>query len=810
MHHTFIIKNEGTAPLEIKKVKPSCGCTIAGAYPRKIAPGESGEFPFSVASKRLRNKFEKSITITSNDPSTPSFRLRIRGEIKHYVNVVPPNVYFGKVYGEAVTERVLKITNNTENPLELKIHKGLTDNFSVKLVATNPGKVYELRISAKPPFEPGVFRKTILLSTNIEAQKNISIDVRGSIPKRLDVNPALLNVGVRRLGARKDRPITRIVRFTNYGSIPVRLLEAAVDDPAITAKINELTEGKAYSIQVDIPSGYDMPAQGRKLTLKTDDRKQPQIVVPIRDLSKQRTARAKRRRPAEEMVGRAVPDFSITTTDGKTLAGADLKGKVTVLNFFAPNCGFCTKQFPRVEKIRQKYAEKGVRFVAVSQTMRNKKFTDEQVVDKIKGLGFHGELAINHNNNIGRRFKATSYPTMVVIGKTGKIGAVNIGNLGDLEKRLPAQLDALLAGKAVPKFDKVATAKKVEKPKKPRPKRKRPDDLVGKTAPAFSFETLDGKKVSNADLAKHPAIVLNVVAPNCGYCKKQIPRLEKIRKEYTEKGVRFINVVQTMRKKFEKDQVVDAMKQLGSRLELAHDPDNKVGPLFNATGFPTMIVLGKSGKVEAVHVGNIGDLEKRLKGELDALIAGKAVPKFASASSRRRRPAEDLVGKPAPTFKITTLDGKTVSNDSFKEHPATVLNFIAPNCGYCKKQLPNVEKVRKEYESKGVRFVTVAQKMRKDYTDDEIVDVMKKAGANLELSTSDFATKKVGGQFKAVSFPTMFVVNREGKIAYVNIGAKQNLESLLKGQLDGLIKGKPVGMAPAAGSETKAVAAVRP
>jgi hypothetical protein len=125
-------------------------------------------------------------------------------------------------------------------------------------------------------------------------------------------------------------------------------------------------------------------------------------------------------------------------------------------------------------------------------------------------------------------------------------------------------------------------------------------------------------------------------------------------------------------------------------------------------------------------------------------------------------------------------------------------------------QLPTVEKVRKEYESTGVRFVTVAQKMRKDYTNDEIVDVMKKAGANLELATSDFATKKMGGQFKAVSFPTMFVVNREGKIAYVNIGAKQNLESLLKGQLDGLIKGKPVGMAPAAGSETKAVAAVRP
>ena len=41
-----------------------------------------------------------------------------------------------------------------------------------------------------------------------------------------------------------------------------------------------------------------------------------------------------------------------------------------------------------------------------------------------------------------------------------------------------------------------------------------------------------------------------------------------------------------------------------------------------------------------------------------------------------------------------TLDGKTLSNADFKNHPATVLNFVAPNCGYCKRALPNVEKVR--------------------------------------------------------------------------------------------------------------------
>ena len=97
--------------------------------------------------------------------------------------------------------------------------------------------------------------------------------------------------------------------------------------------------------------------------------------------------------------------------------------------------------------------------------------------------------------------------------------------------------------------------------------------------------------------------------------------------------------------------------------------------------------------------------------------------------------------------------------------------------------------MRAEYESKGVRFLLVAQKMRKDYTEDEIVSVFKKAGSKLELSTSDFAQNKIGRAYKAVSFPTLFVVDSKGKIAKVVVGAKQDLEKQLRTQLDILIKG---------------------
>lgn len=797
LHHTFTLKNKGKGMLEITRVKPSCGCTIAGKYPRSIPPGKTGEFPFSVASTRLKGKFEKAITIHSNDPVNPTFRIRLRGHVKKYIDVVPPNVHFGKVLGESRVERVIKLTNNTDDPLELKMVSKPPLGMEYKLETREKGKSYDLKIAMIPPFKTGIFRRNITIETNVKDQTKITIDVRGNVPERLEVTPRILSVSpARGVPGSTQKGLTRIIRLSNYGEKPVKLLEATCDDQAITLKVQEQRAGKNYTVQVNFPAGYEVPEKGLSITLRTDDTEKPLIKVPVRGArkkAKRADAKGKRRRPAELMVGKPVPSFALTTTEGKSIASADLKGKVTVLDFFAPNCGFCKKQIPRLEKVRKKYEAKGVRFVAISQTMR-KKYSDDQVIDTLKKTGFNGELAIDSGNTVGPLFKATSYPTMVVIGKSAKVDAVNVGNIGDLESRLGAQLDALLAGKPVPTtFPKVVRKDTPKKPAKPRPKRKLANDLIGKPAPSFSFKTLDGKTITNADLAKHPATVFNFVATNCGYCKKQIPRLEKIRKNYQEKGVRFVNVVQTMRKPYTQEQVVDVMKSLGSHLELAHDPSNTIGSMFGASGFPTMIVLGKSGKVEAVNIGNLGDLEKRLATQFDALIAGKPVPKTAQAPAKprqqRKRPG-DLIGKPAPSFAFETLDGKKITNADLSKHPATILNVVAANCGYCKKQIPRLEKVRQKYAEKGVRFVNVVQTMRKKYETSEVVKIIEATGSKLELAHDP--DNKIGPLFNASGFPTMIVLGKSGKIEAVNVGNIGDLEKRLGAQLDALIAGKPI------------------
>jgi len=633
LRHTFTITNEGDATLRITKVRPACGCTIAGTYPRQLAPGESGQFPFKISTKKIRNKFEKAITITSNDPTNPNLKIKLAGEVKRYVGVTPSAANFGRIAGQEPQERILTIQNNTEQPLELTMppaKKGA--RFTYELVETAPGKTFKLHVHTAPPFTPGSLRDKLQLTTNVDKQKTLDIVVIATIPMRLDIQPRTITLRQAK-GSAAGKPVKRRVRFTNYGKKPVKLLEGSANHPDIKVTIKERQEGKAYDVEVVVPPNYEPPAQGHIVTLKTDDPDKPTLTVPIRGPA--RRAAKTQARPADLMVGKVAPDFELTTTAGKKLTNADLKDAITVLDFFAPNCGFCKKQIPTVEKIRREYEEKGVRFLLVSQTMR-KKYEDEQVIDIVKKTGAQGELALDPDNTVGPLFKATSYPTMVMLGKSGKIEAVNIGNVSDLDNRMRKQLDAMIAGKPVPKF--TAAARKA--PRRPAL------ELVGKAAPTFSFETLAGKTFSNAELANHPATILNFVAPNCGFCKRQVPNVEAVRKEYEPKGVRFINVAQEMRnKKYTVEQVVDIFKDAGSNLELSYDmPENKVGGLFKAVSFPTLVLLGKSGKVEAVTIGAKSDLNTTLKSQLDTLIAGKSLAQ-AKAKTARPQPIRLDLGK---------------------------------------------------------------------------------------------------------------------------------------------------------------------
>lgn len=164
----------------------------------------------------------------------------------------------------------------------------------------------------------------------------------------------------------------------------------------------------------------------------------------------------------------------------------------------------------------------------------------------------------------------------------------------------------------------------------------------------------------------------------------------------------------------------------------------------------------------------------------------------AGKSTPARRPAMEMADKPTPDFKLSTIvGGRDISKAEIGMAPATVLNFVAPNCGFCKRQIPKVETVRSRFEPMGVRFVNVSETMQKAFTQQEAEGVFDSLGSKLEIAMDP--GNKIGGMFKVSSFPTMFVVSHDGIIRHVNIGAKANIDEMLTTQLNELLDGKHEG-----------------
>lgn len=113
--------------------------------------------------------------------------------------------------------------------------------------------------------------------------------------------------------------------------------------------------------------------------------------------------------------GSKAPEFSLKTTDGKTISSADLSGKVVVLNFWFIGCPVCRALKPKLNTFKTKFdGRDDVVFIAVTGDppgeVRN--FAKNEPLDYIQTAGAAAEL---------KKFVFSGYPKNIVISKTGEI-----------------------------------------------------------------------------------------------------------------------------------------------------------------------------------------------------------------------------------------------------------------------------------------------------------------------------------------------------------------------------------------------------
>lgn len=173
-----------------------------------------------------------------------------------------------------------------------------------------------------------------------------------------------------------------------------------------------------------------------------------------------------------------------------------------------------------------------------------------------------------------------------------------------------------------------ATAFKFEKPQNAQElksflekKKEAEHPLVSKEAPAFKADLLNGEKFELGSEKDKNIVVLDFWATWCGPCRRAMPVLVEVTKSYKNKGVVFYAVNQGEKT----DEIKAFLKDSGMDFNVALDPQGKIGALYGVNGIPQTVIIGKSGKIESIHVGLAPDLKSLLTQELDTLVSGKGL-----------------------------------------------------------------------------------------------------------------------------------------------------------------------------------------
>jgi len=141
-------------------------------------------------------------------------------------------------------------------------------------------------------------------------------------------------------------------------------------------------------------------------------------------------------------VGDAAPDFKLMDLAGKEVSLGSLKGKVVLLDFWATWCGPCKAAMPQIQKISEDYKGKDVVVLGVNTFERK----DDAAKKYVESKGYTYGCLLK-GDDLAKAYGITGIPTLVVIGKDGKIAMLEVGMGPDGADGIRKAIDAALSAK---------------------------------------------------------------------------------------------------------------------------------------------------------------------------------------------------------------------------------------------------------------------------------------------------------------------------------------------------------------------------
>ncbi len=125
---------------------------------------------------------------------------------------------------------------------------------------------------------------------------------------------------------------------------------------------------------------------------------------------------------------------------------------------------------------------------------------------------------------------------------------------------------------------------------------------------------------------------------------------------------------------------------------------------------------------------------------------------------------QDLIGHPAPQIAGNDMEGKRMDVADFAGK-VLLVDFWATNCAPCLSEFPNLKQLYRDYHEKGLDIVGVSF----DDSPDTVQAFVTRTKLPWRMVMNETSEGQVAQRYKTKTIPALFVIDRKGTVAQVDV-----------------------------------------
>lgn len=274
----YKVTNKGNAPLQIKNLNPSCGCTSTVTGQWHLKPGESTELEVGFNPAGFRGLSRKFVQVTSDDPVQPVVTISFEAEVIMEIMPSTTALFFQDIPRTATKRAPVRLASGNGQPVQVTSTKAAGAPYLAATVkAEGNDAVVDIMIDGrKVPVGKQSGVDTLTISTSNPRVPVVNISVQWEIKSPLQVSP-LKVAWVEVAGKELSAP----VQIRHGEGKPFRVLTATASHPLL--KVQGL--GKAAAAQQDLVVQFGAGAKAgfynERILITTDNPEQPELEVKV-------------------------------------------------------------------------------------------------------------------------------------------------------------------------------------------------------------------------------------------------------------------------------------------------------------------------------------------------------------------------------------------------------------------------------------------------------------------------------------------------------------------------------------------------